>query len=173
MSSSIAASNYSLNTFDFSMQTSSGDTLSLSMYDERSSSISYNKTDTTTSATLNLHHAYGYEFHFDSDGLDETDKQEIAQAMEDIQPLIEKYFESVQESSSDENASATNTAYDINSLLPQTNDENTQNYLNNQTMNAIDKILRKAQNQNEQMLKSAQKLFDSLLKQNDSFELYM
>lgn len=170
---SIAASSYNMNTFDFSMKTSSGDTLSLSMYDKKSSSISYEKTASSQSMTLSLEHAYGYEFHYEGNGINEQDKQEIAKAMQKIQPLLEKYFANAKENGVNSNASASNTAYDINSLLPKMPDKNSQNYLNNQTLNSIDKILQRAQHQNEQMLKSAQKLFDSLLKQNSSFELYM
>jgi hypothetical protein len=169
----IAASSYAMNTFDFSMKTSSGDTLSLNMYDQKSSNISYEKTASSQSMTLSLEHAYGYKFHYEGDGIDEQDKQEIAKAMQKIQPLLEKYFENIKENGISSDASASNTAYDINSLLPKMPNANTQNYLNDQTMSSIDKILQKAQDQNEQMLKSAQKLFDSLLKQNSSFELYM
>jgi regulator of sigma D len=70
-------------------------------------------------------------------------------------------------------AQITNKAFDLNSYLPKAKDLNTKNYLSNNTLKTFDKVLQKAENQNEKMLKHAQKLFDALLKQQDKFELYI
>jgi len=53
------------------------------------------------------------------------------------------------------------------------NRDNNINYLNDKTLQTIDKILEKAENQNQKILEHAQKLFDKLLKQSDGFEFYM
>lgn len=171
---SISASNYSYNSLDFSLQTSSGDTIDLSMYDERSVEISQEQSGTTSSTSLSLSHAYGYSFHYKGNGIDENDQKEIDAAMKLIQPMMDEYLKNVEESgSSTSQAKTTNTAYDINSKLPTIEDLNTQNYANDSILKSLDKILEKAQKQNEKLLQEAQKLFDSILKQQKGFELYI
>ena len=70
-----SANNLNYNSFGFSLQTSSGDTIDLSMYDSRSASISQEQSGNTQSTTLSLSHAYGYSFHFDGNGIDENDQK--------------------------------------------------------------------------------------------------
>lgn len=169
---SINASNYSYNDFNFSMKTSSGDTIDLKMYDERAAEFSHQKNDTTETTTLSLSHSYGYNFRYEGNGIDEQDKKEIAEAMKLIQPMMEDYLKNVAESEP-KNSDIINSAFDINSYLPKPKDNNTKNYLNDETLKTIDKVLEKVENQNEKILKEAQKLFDALLKQSERFELYM
>ncbi|WP_263832765.1 hypothetical protein [Sulfurospirillum oryzae] len=171
---SINAASYSSNTFGFSLQTSSGDVIDLSMYDERSTELSQASDGKTQTTTMTLTHAYGYNFHYKGDGIDANDQKEIDAAMKVIQPMMDEYLKNVQESDSPTTqAKTTNTAYDINSKLPTIKDLNTQNYTNNSILKSLDKILEKAQKQNEKMLQEAQKLFDSILKQQKGFDLYM
>ena len=171
---SISANNYNYNDFNFSMQTSSGDKIDLKMYDEKSSEVSYKKDDNSTEMMLSLTHSYGYSFHYEGNGIDAQDKKEIDEAMKTIKPMLEKYMENVKKSEEDFSiAEITNNAFDINQYLPKTEDLNNKNYLSDKTLKTLDKILEKAEHQNEKMLKHAQKLFESLLKQMDRFELYM
>ena len=169
---SINASNYSYNDFNFSMKTSSGDTIDLKMYDERAVEFSHQKNDTTETTTLSLSHSYGYNFRYEGNGIDEQDKKEIEEAMKLIQPMMEDYLKNVAEGEP-KNSDIINSAFDINSYLPKPKDNNTKNYLNDETLKTIDKVLEKVENQNEKILKEAQKLFDALLQQNERFELYM
>lgn len=171
---SISASNYSYNSLDFSLQTSSGDTIDLSMYDERSLEVSQEQSGNTSSTSLSLSHAYGYSFQYKGNGIDANDQKEIDAAMKLIQPMMDEYLKNVEESgNSTTQAKTTNTAYDINSKLPTIEDLNTQNYANDSILKSLDKILEKAQKQNEKLLQEAQKLFDSILKQQKGFELYI
>ncbi|WP_041957431.1 hypothetical protein [Sulfurospirillum arsenophilum] len=171
---SISASNYSYNSLDFSLQTSSGDTIDLSMYDERSLEVSQEQSGNTSSTSLSLSHAYGYSFQYKGDGIDANDQKEIDAAMKLIQPMMDEYLKNVEESgNSTTQAKTTNTAYDINSKLPTIEELNTQNYANDSILKSLDKILEKAQKQNEKLLQEAQKLFDSILKQQKGFELYI
>lgn len=169
---SINASNYSYNDFSFSMKTSSGDTIDLKMYDERATEFSHEQNDSSSITTLSLSHAYGYNFYYEGNGIDAQDKQEIAEAMKLVEPIMEKFLKNVSESEP-KNADIVNSAFDINSLLPKAKDINTKNYLNDNTLKTFDKVLEKVENQNEKILKEAQKLFDALLKQSERFELYM
>ncbi|MBN1839986.1 MAG: ATP/GTP-binding protein [Campylobacterales bacterium] len=168
----ISASTYNANSFGFSLQTSSGDTIDLSMYNERSMEFSHTKDGGTTLTTLSLSHSYGYSFSYEGNGIDANDQKEIDEAMKVIQPMMDEYLKSVEQSNTNA-AKLTNTAYDINALLPKSENLDTQNYANDSLLKSLDKILEKAQNQNEKMLQEAQKLFDTILKQQKGFELYM
>ena len=170
---SISENSYNYNDFNFSIQTSSGDTIDLKLYDKKSSEMSYEKNGDSAEMMLSLTHSYGYSFEYQGDGIDAQDKKEIDEAMKTIKPMLEQYMQNVKESKDDFSMSEiTNKAFDINQYLPKTEDLNTKNYLSDKTLKKIDKILEKAENQNEKLLKHAQKLFDSLQKQMDRFELY-
>lgn len=169
---SINVSSYSYNDFNFSIQTSSGDTINLKMFDETSSTFSHEIDANSNTTTLSLSHAYGYSFKYEGNGIDAQDKKEIKAAMQLIEPMLEKYLESVNQVAP-KDKDIINTAFDINAYLPKPNDFNTKNYLNDTTLKTIDKVLEKTEHQNEKILKEAQKLFDALLKQSERFELYM
>ncbi|NCB55499.1 MAG: diacylglycerol kinase, partial [Epsilonproteobacteria bacterium] len=98
-SQSINTTNYSYNSLGFSLQTSSGDVIDLNMYDERSASISHEQSGGMQNTMLSLSHAYGYNFHYEGDGIDENDQKEIDAAMKLIQPQIDEYLSNVQQSS--------------------------------------------------------------------------
>lgn len=168
----INANSYSYNDFSFSMQTSSGDTINLSMYDEKATDFSHQKDANSSTTTLTLSHSFGYSFKYEGNGIDENDQKEIDQAMKLIQPMLDEYFKNVNERAP-KNADIINNAFDINSYLPKPQKSNTKNYLNDKLLKTIDKTLEKEQNQNEKILEAAQKLFDALLKQTERFELYM
>ena len=94
---SINASSYSYNDFNFSMQTSSGDTINLKMYDEKSTDFSHQEDANSSQTTLSLSHSYGYSFKYEGNGIDENDQKEIDQAMKLIQPMLDEYFKNVNE----------------------------------------------------------------------------
>jgi len=166
--------NASYNSFGFSMQTSSGDTIDLSMYDARSAEIAQENNGNTQTTTLSLTHAYGYHFQYKGNGIDANDQKEIDAAMKIAQPMMDEYLKNVQESESNTNlASLTNTAYAINATLPTSSDANTQNYINDALLKSMDDVMSKVQNQNEKMLQEAQKLFQSILNQQSGFDLFM
>ncbi len=169
---SVSSNTYSYNDFNFSMQTSSGDTINLKMYDERSLDIAQSQDETSTLTTLSLSHAYGYSFEYKGNGIDANDQKEIEKAMKQIEPMMDDYLKSVAQNESNDK-SIINTAFDINAHLPKSTNADTNAYLNDKTLKTIDKVLEKAEHQNEKILKEAQKLFDALLKQRERFELYM
>lgn len=166
------ASTLNSNDLNFSMTTSSGDTIDLSMYDELKSELSYQENENSTTTMLSLSHSYGYEYKYEGNGLDEQDKLEIQQAMETIEPLIEDFMKKSQENSLS-NPEVINKAFEINSYLPKSDDIDTNNYISDQTLSLIDKVLEKAENQSQLALVQAQKLFEALNAQRESFELYM
>lgn len=171
---SIQASAYSYNDFNFSMQTSSGDKIDLSMFNEKTAEIENTKTARSQTTEISLSHSYGYSFKYEGNGIDAQDKKEIAQAMKTIQPMLEEYMQSVRESEEDPVTSAiVNKANEINSLLPKPQENNLNNFMKQKSLDQFDKLFDIKENQNERMLHQANKLFDALMKQMDRFELYM
>ncbi len=168
----IGIKDYHYNSFNFSMTTSSGDKISLDLYDEKSSSFLYAKSTNSKFASVSLSHSYGYHFHYEGDGIDKNDKREIDEALKIIKPMLEQYFDNINKSSQKTTeADIVNRAFDINSKLPQIKNEDAKYYLNHKTLKMMDNILAKPENKNN--LKSAQKLFDELLRQMEGFKLYM
>ncbi|MBP6498335.1 MAG: hypothetical protein KA253_06650 [Campylobacteraceae bacterium] len=155
---SINASTYNYNSFGFSLQTSSGDTINLSLYNERSAEFSQSTDGNERTTTLSLSNAYGYSFSYEGNGIDAKDKKEIDEAMKVIEPMMDEYLKSVEQANSN-TAKLTNTAYDINALLPKSENFDTQNYANDSLLKSLDKILEKTQNKKEKMFQEAQKLF--------------
>ncbi len=168
----MSVSNYAYNDFSVSLQTSSGDTINLQMYDEKAVDFSHSADKTSSTTTFSLSHAYGYSFEYSGDGIDDNDKQEIQAAMKLVQPMLDEYLSNI-EQNAPSSAEITNTAFDINTYLPATKDSNTQSYLNDNLLKTMDESLSTLKQQNEKILQNAQKLFDALLKQRKSFELYM
>ena len=85
--------NASYNAFNYSFKTSSGDTINLSMYDNKELSYSNKSSKNSQEQTLSLKHSYGYKFELSSDnGLSEQDRAEIAKAMEELRPKIDDFI---------------------------------------------------------------------------------
>lgn len=59
------------------MQTSSGDTINLKMYDEKATDFSHEQDANSSKTTLSLSHAYGYSFKYEGNGIDENDQKEM------------------------------------------------------------------------------------------------
>ncbi len=168
----ISASDYNYNSFNFSMTTSSGDRISLDLYDEKSSSFLYNSNGKSKTTNITLSHSSRYSFHYIGNGIDENDKKEIDKALEVIRPMLEKYFDNINKGiQKTTKADTVNAAFEINSKLPQIKNEDTKHYISNKTLKMMDNILAKPQNKNN--LKDAQKLFNELLQQMNGFKLYM
>ncbi len=73
----------------FSYTTSSGKSLSLSMFDNQSAS--YSKEN--GSASLSLRREYGFSFTFEGSKLTQTDIAEIKDAMKNVEPLINDFLQ--------------------------------------------------------------------------------
>lgn len=169
---SINASTYAYNDFSFSMQTSSGDTINLKMYDEQTVDFSHSESKNSKSTTLSLSHAYGYSFEYQGDGIDANDKKEIQAAMKLIQPMLNDYFKNVSQTNPS-NAQVTNQAHAIQQYLPNVKEHNTKQFLSDSVLKTIDSTLQAQPLKNDTLLHNAEKLFNALLKQMGRFELYM
>lgn len=159
------------NNLSFTIKTSSGDTLSLSMYDNKEMSYqSYTKGGMAVQE-FSLTHAYGYKFSYEGNGIDAQDQEEIAKALEALQPRIDAYIQNIQDSGIPSPREILNEAFSMRQMLPTFENENAKGLLQEGLLNAFDKGLAKFSPQ-EKVLETTQKLFEKLLEQLESFSLY-
>lgn len=166
------ASKASYNSFDFNFTTSSGDEISLSMYDNKQMSMSSYRDGNMSVDSFSLSHAFGYSYEYSGNGLDANDQKEIAQALEKVSPNIEKFMENVNESGIPSPRSILDMAQDIRLDLPEVENEDTKSALQTGLLELFDT---KLQNYfpNEDVLEGAKNLYDRINEQLESFLVYV
>lgn len=165
-------SNLSMNNLDFNFKTSSGDNISLSMYDNKSMNLKSSKDGNSQLTELTLTHEYGYNFKYEGNGIDQNDIKEINEALSKIKPMMEKFLQNVKDGEKFGNSNYTNLANEIKNMLPEIKNENHKNMVSDNVLKLFDKLL-KQNKADENMLKNANKLFENLLQRFDSFSLYV
>jgi len=163
-----SVSSQNFNSFDFSMKTSSGDKIDLSMYNSKEVDISIVKDKGFQAMSLSIKEEYGYSFSYEGKGIDEQDKKEIKQALKKIEPLLNIFKNSNFEASHEDK---TNLAFDINSFLPIPKDENHKNFIKDAVIDKMDEML-KAFDAVDEMRKLACDVFDMLQEQMEGLRLY-
>ncbi|MGP1485988.1 MAG: ATP/GTP-binding protein [Campylobacter sp.] len=161
----------SLNNFEFNFKTSSGDEIKLNMYDNKTLDYSSSKNSKGSSSALTLTHEYGYNFSYKGNGLDENDKAELAKALEEITPSIEKFMKNIKDGEEPAFAQITNLANSMKKKLPEVKNENHKNFISDGALKLFDKIMEQ-QKADQKILQNSKKLFDSLIEQLDSFKIY-
>nr|WP_315109116.1 ATP/GTP-binding protein [uncultured Campylobacter sp.] len=162
----------SLNSFDFSFKTSSGDEINLKMYDNKTVDYASAKTAGASASALTLTHEYGYSFSYKGDGLDARDKEELAAALEKIAPSIDKFIKNVKEGEDPIFSRVTNLANSLRKELPEVKDANHKNFIADGTLKLFDRLME--QNKaGSRLLQNSKKLFDELISQLDSFKFYV
>lgn len=162
ISASSAAANY--NSFDLSIKTSSGDTINLSLYDNKSTSSSFEKNGNSQMASMSLRHESGYSFSYEGNGIDANDKKEIEAAMKEIKPMLDTYLSNVEESKKlFGGQSLHQIANDIGIHLPKPKDINMANFTKDKLLDTADKSLSEKP-VSKLAMESMQALFDRLLK---------
>ena len=155
--------------FNFSMQTSSGDKISLSSHATKESSLSQMKDDALTTTAISLRESYGYSFSYEGNGIDAQDKKEIDAALKRIKPLLD--FMNPDANFQKTNKNITNKAMDINALLPKSEDSNMTNYMKDSLVTMMDEMM-KAFKANDETLALAKNVFDQLDQQMKGLNLY-
>lgn len=164
--------NANFNNLDFSFKTSSGDEIKFNMYDNKTVDFTSSKTAASSTRSLTLTHEYGYNFSYSGNGIDEQDKLEIAKALEELQPSIDKFMKNVKEGEDPTFAQITNLANSLKKSLPEIKDANHKNFISDAALNLFDRLLE--QNQADlKLLENTKKLFDELISQLDSFKFYV
>jgi hypothetical protein len=160
------------NTFSFTLHTSSGDTVSLSMYDEKSLSFSHKEEAGVRTSTMSLRHEFGYRFHYEGNGIDARDRKEIEEAMKTIRPMFRQFLENVQKSDEMPGLEeVTNITQLLKGGLPEPKDENTRNYLKDRAVDEMDGILRLFK-ESRKILESAKAFFDRLFDESRKLDLF-
>ena len=162
----------SLNSFDFSFKTSSGDEINLKMYDNKTVDYASAKTAGASASALTLTHEYGYSFSYKGDGLDARDKEELTAALEKIAPSIDKFMKNVKEGEDPIFSRVTNLANSLRKELPEVKDANHKNFIADGTLKLFDRLMEQNKADNR-LLQNSRKLFDELISQLDSFKFYV
>ena len=152
--------------FDFKFRTSSGDEISLKMFDNIERDIEYKKSNGYIDEKLTLKHSYGYEFHYKGNGLDKEDLKEIKEAIKKIKPLFEKFLKSKEM----HDKMISNFANDLKLFLPKLKDKNHESAIKYHTVNTFDEIL-KSIKASLRELEKTKKFFDKLF--DNKFEVFV
>ncbi len=161
----------SYNDLNFSFKTSSGDNISLSMFDKKELQTHSFKSKNLKIEEFSLKHSFGYSFSYKGNGIDENDKKEIAFAMKKLQPKIDEFLKNVKEDKIPTPKEILNKAFDLKTELPKPKDENHKNAMKSSLLELFDKSLQ-AYFPDKIVLENAKKLFEALSKQLQSFNLY-
>ncbi len=159
----LSVDRYALNSakFNFSVTTSDGDKIDLKLFDSINVESNYKKANGFVSEEFTLKHQYGYEFHYEGNGLSEQDLKEIKEAYKKIKPLFERFLK---EKNANEKVVA-NIAHAIKSELPAPKNENHLNAIKEEGVKTFDDVLKQIKATLEEVGK-AKKLFDKLFESN-------
>ncbi len=160
------------NDFSFKFKTSSGDSIDLSMYDNKELSFSEEKSKNMTKQRFSLTHAYGYKFAYKGNGIDAQDQKEIDEALKQIQPKLQEFMNNAKNTGIPSPKELLNTVTDIKHELPTPKNDDQKAYLHDNILKLIDKHLQK-HFPDEEVLKSAKMLFDKFNEQMRNFSLYV
>lgn len=167
----IGAMEGAYNALDFTIKTTSGDKISLNMYDKKSVKYQEYQENGSSTKEWTLSHAYGYRFSYEGNGIDANDKREISEALKALQPQIDAYLTNVQDSEIPSSREVLNNAFSMRQSLPTPRDENHKNAIASNLLELFDKSLSMLK-PNQMTLESAKTLFEKILEQLDSFSLY-
>jgi hypothetical protein len=161
---------YALNSasFDFSFTTSSGDKIDLKMFDSIEANRNFKKGNGYISEEFTLKHEYGYEFHYQGNGLDKNDIKEIKEAFKKVKPLLEEFLKQ-----KDTNEKViTNVAHSIKSMLPAPKNNNHLNAIKDEGVKTFDDILKQIKASLKE-LKKAKELFDKLFDNSKKLDIFV
>lgn len=146
------------NGFGFSFETSSGDKITLDMSSKKA--LEYKKND--NGEALSFASEDAYKFRFETNGLSEADKAEIADAIEKIKPQLDDFLK---KSGSEDffrvPLDAVSAA--ISSELPKPKDKNTKNALSSSVVDMFEEALKNSEKP-KSVFDDMKKILDKILK---------
>ena len=161
----------SQNSFSFNLQTSSGDRISLLMYDNQEVDMSASKDDTSKSFSMSLRHEMGYSFSYNGDGIDAQDLKEIEKAMKLIKPVFKKFLKNIKANNLiPDDKEIINWTNIVKKELPRVSETDKLNMLKDKSVSAMDDVLSLFK-RSEKMIEGAKKFFDKLFDRS-KFEYY-
>jgi hypothetical protein len=146
----------------FSFKTSSGDTIDLELYSKKQLDYSKEEGSSGSKEALSFASKEGYKFKFQTNGLSEQDKAEIADAMKKIEPAVQKFMSDNQAGSFLKEPLDV-IATSIKNELPKPKDQNTKNALSASVVGLFDNSLKKAAEPKD-VFEDMKKLLDKILK---------
>ena len=169
----ISSLNTTSNHFGFTLQTSSGDTISLSMYDDKSVSLDASCGKCGRSISMSLRHEYGYSFHYEGNGIDAQDRKEIEEAMKIVKPIFKEFLKHVKKSDGMPGfRELTNLSQVLKDELPKPKNPETHNMLKDRTVDAMDDVLTLFA-QNDKLIQSAKALFDKIFDEAKRLDFFV
>lgn len=164
----------SLNSFNFSLKTSSGDEINLKAYDNKTLSYASSQNQNSSSQSLTLTHEYGYSFAYTGNGLDARDLAELDEALKQIQPQIDEFMKNVAAGNqiAGSNQTISNLANRIKSQLPEARDLNHNNLIADKTLKLFDSLLEQNKAA-KNVLEASKKLFDEIQNKTNKFSFYV
>ena len=161
---------YGLNSssFNFSFTTSSGDKIDLKMFDSIEATSNFNKSNGYVSEEFTLKHQYGYEFHYEGNGLDKRDLEELKEALKKVKPLLKKFLAQKENNEKIMN----NMSHYFKSLLPEPKNNNHLNFIKEESIKTFDDVLKEIKAGMEE-LKKAKELFDKLFDNSNKLDIFV
>lgn len=168
----ISSQNLRASSFDFSLKTSSGDKISLSMYDKKSLEFSTASSENSKTTQLSLRHEYGYRFEYSGNGLDENDIKEIDEALKSVDKKFSQFLKSAQDGENFTKMDLTNIANSIKSALPEIKNINHKNMISDKILDIFDENLLKNR-ANSNILRLSNELYEKILQSFEKFSIYV
>ena len=162
---------------NITMQTSSGDRITMDFANHKSSSLSYSKDTKGESASMQFSSIQSFQFTIESNGIDAQDKKEIDAFMKKAKPFIDKFLKELSQDAP--NTPVTQMAKQIAAAFePSTqNSPKKNNHIKTNIVKAFDEAFKQLPPPKEelnaktleQIFKDAQKLLEKTLKEFDDF----
>lgn len=160
------------NSFDFSLKTSSGDKISLSMYDKKSLDFNHASSHNSSISQLSLRHEYGYRFEYSGNGLDEKDIKELNDALKVVDEKFNQFLKNVNDGENFTKMDIVNIANSVKSALPEAKEIDHKNMMSDKILDIFDENLSKNR-VNEKILKLSNELYEKILQSFEKFSIYV
>ena len=168
----ISSINVSNNSFAFSFHTSSGDEISLSMYDNKEIEMESSTSKEGAERSLSLRHELGYHFHYEGNGIDANDKKEIEKAMKALRPIYQKFLEGIDKSERMPGyKELVNLSHTMRQTIPEPKTPDILAMTKEKMVDMMDDTL-KLFDRNDKLLEATKKLFDRLFHEARGFDIY-
>jgi hypothetical protein len=172
MNSSYALDAYSSHNLNVSMKTSSGDVINLDFTNKKSLSMQSNNSNDSSSSSMKFSSMRSFEFHIETNGIDEQDAKEIKEFMKIAQPKIDSFLKELQDEAP--KSPVTKLAKDITSIFEPSKlrDENNKDFVKKNIVDMFDNSLEEAQipePKQHDIFKEVQKLLEQTLKEFEDF----
>ena len=143
---------------DFSISTKSGDTITMSLYQNQEATAAAGE----EGSLFSFRQVTGYDFQYVGNGIDEEDRKEIAAAMEEIRPMLEKFME---QSGGELPQPVTPLAREIVAMFPETESADEKTFLKDRLLDLFDDVAGETAQKDDTILQAMKRLLDEIYSQ--------